>query len=112
MYRATTPKHVFIFESNPEELFERILITYSQNDRIVLEKGKPDLTFEQTTDCHNDSVWAASYRLTQEETKLFSATPGSQVKVQIRVLTYAGEAMASDKKTLSVQDVLNDEVLV
>lgn len=112
MYRATTPKHVFLFEVNPEESFERILITYSQSDRIVLEKEKSDLEFEQTTDCHNNPVWSASYRLTQEETKLFSPNPGNQVKVQIRVLTYAGEAMASDKKTLSVQDVLNDEVLV
>ena len=123
MIRATTPKHTFIFENDPS-IYSRILITYAQGDKIVMEKEKDDLTIEEVTvevpdnDCStNDgettkTEWHAWYRLTQDETKKFQATPGNQVKVQVRVLTVAGEALASDKKTITVQDVLNDEVLI
>ena len=49
MYRATTPIHSFHFEENPQQ-YEKLLITYAQNKRIILEKTKEDLTFESTTD--------------------------------------------------------------
>lgn len=112
MIRATTPKHSFLFTTDPSE-FTRILITYAQGGSIVLEKEKDDLTFEETTSpCTGEPVWAASYRLTQEETKKFLANSGKQVTVQVRVLTGSGEALASDKKSITVVDVLNDEVLV
>lgn len=112
MIRATTPKHSFIFEQDPS-LFSRILITYVQGDTIVLEKEKSDLTIEQKTNPKCGAIeWVAWLRLTQEETKKFKATPGAQVKIQVRVLTNEGEALASDKKSISVQDVLNDEVLI
>ena len=109
MYRATTPKHSFIFDVDPVETFKTILITYTQDDQIVLEKGKDDLTVEETTGCNGTIAYEASLRLTQEESNLFNArTP---VSVQIRVLTYDGDAIAFDKWTVAVKDVLNDEVL-
>ena len=37
MYRATTPKHIFYFNVDPNETFEEILITYSQAGKIILE---------------------------------------------------------------------------
>ena len=113
MIRATTPKHIFYFETDPS-VYSRILITYAQNGRTVLEKEKDDLTIEQTTaPCDQTrTVFAAWFRLTQEEANKFQAGPGNQVSVQVRVLTTSNEALASDKKTFSVQDVLNDEVLV
>ena len=112
MIRATTPRHIFVFDSDPSD-YARILITYVQGDSIVMEKHKEDLSFEPTANpCTGDEEWAAYYRLTQEETKRFQANPGKPVKVQIRVLTTSGESLASDKKTITVQDVLNDEVLV
>ena len=104
MIRATTPIHQFIFDTDPE-LFDRILITYAQNGRIVLEKEKEDLTFEEQTE---EGKYPAYVRLTQEETKLFSERT---VNIQVRVLTQGGEALASDKKAIKVEDVLNDEVL-
>lgn len=111
MIRATTPKHIFTFETDPS-LFEKILITYVQGDNIVMEKTKEDLTFEPVINAFGDTVgYSAWFRLTQEETKGFLAGAGKQVSVQVRVLTAAGEALASDKKSFSVQDVLNDEVL-
>lgn len=112
MYRATTPKQIFIFEVDPSE-FTRILITYSQNGQIILEKEKDDLTFEEVTNAFNDIIgYSAWFRMSQEETKKFSAAPGKLVTVQVRVLTSSNEALASDKKTFTMQDVLNDEVLV
>ena len=113
MIRATTPKHIFYFESDPS-VYSRILITYQQNGKTVLEKTQDDLTIEETTaPCDaTKTVYAAWYRLTQEETKLFQAEAGKQVAVQVRVLTTANEALASDKNYFRVQDVLNDEVLV
>ncbi len=103
MIRATTPTHRFIFDQNPE-LFERILITYAQNGRIVLEKEKEDLTFEEPT----EGQYPAYVQLTQEETNLFKA---STVTVQVRVLTTGGDVLASEKKSIGVENVLNDEVL-
>ena len=112
MIRATTPKHVFYFESDPS-VYSRILITYQQNGKTVLEKTQDDLTIEETTAPCDDTktVYAAWLRLTQDETKQFKAEAGNPVAVQVRVLTTANEALASDKAYFRVQDVLNDEVL-
>lgn len=111
MIRATTPKHMFTFDVNPEETFSEILITYAQNGKIVLEKHKSDLTFE-TCDCFGGkTVYRAFVKLTQEETKLFSANPKGIVNIQVRAITENGDAIASDIMQISVQNVLNDEVL-
>ena len=121
MIRATTPKHIFIFEVDPSE-FKRILITYEQDGHIVMEKDQDDLTFESETDDETgETIYTAWYRLSQEETAKFlpeqtffgtRSEKHTRVSVQVRVLTTSDEALASDKKTLNVQDVLNDEVLV
>ena len=49
MIRATTPKHVFLFDADPS-VYSKILITYQQNGAIVLEKTKDDLTFDTVED--------------------------------------------------------------
>ena len=109
MYRASTPKQSFLCDVNPDETFKTILITYAQNGEVVLEKDKDDLTFDTTTDCKGETVYEAYFRLTQEESNLFDAA--SKVSVQVRALTYEGEAVVFDKEILTVLDVLNDEVL-
>lgn len=111
MIRATTPKHIFTFDVNPEETFSEILITYAQNEKIILEKHKSDLTFE-ICDCFGGKpVYTAFVKLTQEETKLFAANPKGVVNIQVRAITEDGDAIASDIEQISVQNVLNDEVL-
>lgn len=40
MYRATTPQHDFLFDVDPQLVFKRILITYAQNNQIVLQKNR------------------------------------------------------------------------
>jgi len=111
VYRATTPTHTFIFDIDPDESFEQILITYVQNDNVILEKDKSDLTFSSDTSHECETQYLASLKLTQEESNLFSANPRSTVTIQLRALTPSGDAVASEKMYLSVQDVLNDEVL-
>ena len=98
MYRATTPTHAFKlpFEAN---MLKEIRITYAQGDTIVLEKTEADCTLSGNT---------VSLMLTQEETLLFNA---ERVNIQMRVLTTDGVVMASNKKSVIVQDVLNEEVL-
>ena len=112
MIRATTPKHTFIFEQDPQNNFSKILITYSQNGTVIMEKSQDDLEYGTGTDCEGNTVYTASFRMTQEDTKKFSAKPKNVVDVQVRALTFSGEALASDKRSISVLDVLNDEVLV
>ena len=111
--RATTPLHTFTFEVDPFETYKRILISYAQDGKVVLNKTEADLFFEppDETAC-GMTRWTASLRLTQEETNLFSADNKKPVTIQLRALTNADEAIASEMITVSVQDVLDDEVLV
>lgn len=109
MFRATTPKHTFLFDVDPDVNYSNILITYAQGNGTVLEKQKSDLTFEGSQVIDGETVYLASLQLTQEESKKFQAV--KTVNVQVRALTYNGEAVACDKIPVSVKDVLNDEVL-
>lgn len=99
MYRASTPTHLFDIGMNTADL-EKILITYSQDGQIVLEKTKADCQLGETT---------ISVTLTQEETNLFSSI--GAVEIQIRVLTNGGKAIPSEVFAIPVSRVLNDEVM-
>ena len=111
MFRATTPKHSFIFDVDPDETFQEILISYGQKDKIVLEKRKADLTFSEQTLPDGTVEHIATVKLTQEETKCFCLMNGNKIAIQVRVLTTDGDVVAFDKFTLELKDVLNDEVL-
>lgn len=107
MIRATTPRHEFLFEDDPDT-FARMLITYTQQEKIVLEKTKDDMTFE-TINEGETQTYLGWLRLTQEETKLFSDQ--LQARVQVRVLTTGGNAYASQIFPVQISHVLNDAVL-
>ena len=112
MIRATTPIHVFVFDEDPSQ-YDEILISYAQGNIIVLEKTKEDLIIEPIDgdfSCHH-GAYRAWYRLTQEETRKFRGGVGKPVYVQVRVLTEDGEALASEKKLIQLQDVLDDKEL-
>lgn len=99
MIRATTPTHKFTLPFNYTQYVKKILITYSQKGNIVLEKNENDVQIDGNI---------VSYKLTQEETKLFS---NGDVRVQVRVLTIDNDALASKEQTVHIDNVLNDEVL-
>lgn len=99
MRRATTPIHEFVLPFDSNMVF-RLLLTYTQGDKIILEKTEKDMK-------HEGNVW--SVELTQDEANLFSEGYAS---AQLRVLTPGGEALASDIIQFYVGKVFNDEVLV
>lgn len=108
MYRTSTPKHVFYFEFDAEKTLKNIQITYVQNGEIILTKTKDDLTFElKERSCGN--LYAASFSLTQEETKRFGTSPF--VSVQVRMLDTNDHVITSPTIRMRVEKVLNDEVL-
>lgn len=101
MYRATTPTHTFELPFEYEQFVKKILITYKQGSKIVLEKTETDdITINGKT---------VSYQLTQSETKLFEKD--IIVDIQIRVLTNGGQSIASQEWHRLVNDVLNDKEL-
>lgn len=114
MYRGTTPTHKFCFGTTDPNDFKDILITYVQNDTIVLEKRKEDLVItseEITSGEETVTHYHATITLTQEEANAFSRDPVGTVSVQVRAIDFDGNVMASNKMHFSVLDVLNDEVL-
>jgi len=115
MIRSTTPKQSFFFEENPDTSFKEILITYMQNGKIVLEKSKEDLTFEETVESDGKEIHKAWFRMTQTETKMFSGdldkTKSKPVKVQVKVLTQDDLVFANEIKVIPVTGVLNDSLM-
>ena len=99
MYRLTTPQHTFTLPFDTG-LIKSLIISYGQNDAEVLAKELKDCTLEGNT---------ITVRLSQEDTKLFA--PEVPVSIQIRLLTTAGDALATREHVVRCEDVLNDEVL-
>ena len=99
MRRLTTPEHKFTLQIDPS-VISKVRITYAQNNAIVLNK-------------EGDAVFLdgniAMVKLTQEETKKFTAD--KEVEIQVRVLTLGGDALASDIIKVDVKKALDDEVM-
>ena len=100
MYRASTPTHKLRLPWEESEISE-LWLTYSQNDKIVLEKKYSEGAF--TID---GTVWSVT--LTQEETNLFKADYADS---QLRILFSDGTSLPSRVFRLPVLAVLNDEVM-
>lgn len=99
MRLGTTPRHTFTFPFDTS-LIEELKITYAQNKKTVFEKYLADCDVEANS---------VSYTLTQQETFLFAE--GVNVEVQARVLTTAGDALASDIRIVTADRCLDREVL-
>ena len=100
MRRLTTPEHRFVLQVEPS-LINKIRITYSQENQIVLTKENEDIILENNV---------ATTRLTQEETKKFKE--GKEVEIQVRILTLGNNALASEIIKIEVKKVLDEEVMV
>ena len=99
MIRGTTPIHIFEIPFEVS-LLEKIEITYSQKNKIVLQKHKEDVGLSGTE---------ITLKLTQEETLKFNTT--DNVLIQIRVKTTSGEVLANEIILASVSQVLSEEIL-
>lgn len=110
MYRASTPRHVFYFDIDPDETFKKILITYAQDGAIVLEKTKEDLTFD-AENTEDGVLYQAFFQLTQEETRKFDRSKPF-VSIQVRMMDRVDNIVTSPIVKAQVRKVLNDEVIV
>ena len=112
MYRATTPVFTFEFDVDPDATFKRILAAFAQNDNVIVTKEKEDMTFIPAENDDGETIYTATVRFTQQEANKFNTKKGTKVTVHLRVLTYDDEAIAFDKQTMQLKDVLDDRVLV
>lgn len=99
MRRLTTPEHKFTLQIDPS-VISKVRITYAQNNAIVLTKEGEEVSLDGNV---------ARVKLTQEETKKFTAD--KEVEIQVRVLTLGNDALASDIIKVDVKKVLDDEVM-
>lgn len=100
MIRGTTPTHNFKlpFETR---LVKEVMVIYAQDDKELFHKDRYDCKMEGNT---------ISVTLTQDDTLLFNHK--KNVQIQIRILTEAGDALASNIHVVSVKNCLNDEVIM
>ena len=100
MIRGTTPTHTFTLPFSTE-LVSCLKITYKQDDTEILVKRTEDCELEG-----NNII----IKLTQEETFLFDCK--KIVRIQMRVLDSSQTAIASKIILASVDECLDNEVLV
>lgn len=100
MIRGTTPTHTFMLPFDTKTI-DKIKITYSQLDKIILTKSNKDITLNGKQ---------ATIILTQQETFNFSEKNGP-VSIQVRVVTTGGDVLASKIMTAGVGKCLDSEVL-
>lgn len=103
MYRVTTPTHTYTLPIETSSCKE-ILVSYRQNN-VVLEKHYQDGTLPSGMTLNGNDVIV---NLTQAETKEFSK---GKIDAQVRVLTNANKAFASQIFTVTHKDVINEEIL-
>ncbi len=101
MIRGTTPTLEFTMPFDTS-LIAELYITIAQNGATVLEKTLSDCN------CNDTSV---SLTLTQEDTLRLEQKPYLDSKMQIRVRTIAGEALASNIMNVCVGRILKDGVI-
>ena len=99
MVRGSTPKHIFKLPISTSTV-KKVLITYEQLGRTVLEKTEKDVEMADDT---------ITLRLTQAETFLFKEK--QTARIQLKVLTNSGDLLPSQIISVSVDEILNEEEL-
>ena len=137
--RGTTPYHSFILPLSVSDIDE-IYITYLQNDKVILEKGKADVDMvdinvetedsfitdenkgdsfssndaDQSAEEETENYSQVVAHLSQEDTLAFTFYPAAEKNIaviQVRVLTTDGEAYASLPVRERIFGVLKDGVI-
>jgi hypothetical protein len=99
MIQGTTPTHQFTIPMDASSV-QKVRVTYAQKDNVLLVKEDKDCRVEGNM---------IETKLSQEETLLFDEF--SSVQIQVRVLTTAGDALASDLLRVPTGAILDKEVL-
>ena len=99
MRKGTTPTLTF------ELPFEVAMLS---NAKVTINQENVQLE-KRLADCETTEN-SLTVKLTQEETFLFDCN--SRIKVQLRVVTLSGDALASDIFNISVAQCLDEEVIL
>lgn len=99
MMQGTTPTHTFELPFDVST-FKTVRVVYSQNDTPVLAKTGEEVKISGST---------VTVQLSQEDTFKFSTD--KVVRIQVRLLSRDGKALASDIIVKSVQECLETEVM-
>ncbi len=108
-YRGTTPKHIFYFPFDQNEV-SVLKITYFQKGKVRFTKELSDVTFQPDEE-------TITLQLSQEDTLSFERyswldkAKDSLIWVQIRVKLTNGNCLASDMMKDRLGDILLDEVI-
>lgn len=94
--RGTTPTHTFTTDVDLSEATE-VYVTYSQNDKVIVEKTINDATISETK---------LVVELSQKDTLLFDDR--CKVEIQIRAIFVDGTAIASNIMSVPVGKILKD----
>lgn len=97
--QGATPTHKFKIPY-PSDFVDSVIVTYAQNDEIVLNKEGDEVTVEDN---------AILVELTQEETLKFYES--RDVHIQVKVKARNGKVIPSNIIYASVAEVLNREVM-
>ena len=98
MFRGTTPTNVFNVDVDLTNA-EVIYITYKQQNKVVFEKTKDDITVTENS---------LTVKLTQEETLKLTER---EVEIQIRARFSDGTALASNIIKTTASKILKDGVI-
>jgi hypothetical protein len=99
MIQGTTPTHQFTIPMDAT-VVQMVRVVYAQKDKVLLVKEGDECRVEGNV---------IEVKLSQEETLLFDEF--SSVQIQVRVLTTAGDALASDLIRVPCGAILDKEVL-
>ena len=97
--RGTTPTHTFTLPIDSDQCV-KVRIIYAQDNVVLIKIDGDRVAYSGDT---------VSCKLTQEETQALDCM--KLCDVQVRVLTVAGDAMASEIIRVKVGRCLDDEVL-
>lgn len=97
--QGTTPTHTFTVEMDASD-FKTVHIAYAQCNEVLFIRRDSDITLQGH---------AIITTLTQEETLMID--PDKIVAIQIRAVTYAGEAFTSDIMLVSAEMCLEKDVI-
>jgi hypothetical protein len=104
MYRGTTPTLKLTIDGISLDLLDKIYVTIEQRGVIELTKTNEDLEI----DTENNLI---KMRLTEKET--FKLHAGNvPMGIQIRATTHDGNAIATTKAMMSIDDVYYEELIL
>jgi hypothetical protein len=99
MRQGTTPKHTFTLPFDTG-IVDKVRVVYAQRDDVKIVKTEADAEMQGNN---------LSVKLTQEDTLQLNSS--LKTHIQVRVVTYNGDALTSDIITVNTERCLDGEVL-